>query len=638
MNATPFTPSFVGATGQYPIFEYVDSSSNSNYLYSSNSSNDNYGYSLNLKSEIESLKQKDTSHDSSISSINSTIGTIQGEVAANTTAIAGQAAQITTLEATTAANTTAITANTGAIVDLNLNKVNKSSFASTGLIYMDVAGNVQLSYDNTAFSQYSVITGNASVMTLNDTYKNLPTSISSINTNLNNNYFNKDQLSNVFITSNIHSNSLSNLTYQTTTALGLINNNVNNNYLTKNDSSNIFITTFYHSYTSNILANYNNLYNRPDIYTKTQIDTNFYNKSQINNFNTYKPMTSNITLKLTGSISELSLMDGGSGYPPNLTNQPLTFTKGGGQNASGTYNTDASGSVSSVSLTNGGILYTSTLVEVKAGTGNAVIVATMGYFEFHNVYSALNVSGKPDIVYERADLAFGTRNPNIINYLESPDGSSFTMATNNYCGLRVKDDRAFLISNSNMIISSFNNSYIYATSNVKLTSDTSDIILTCVNQYGKIKMRSDTIFEKQVSFNGSVSKKIPKYFTTSRIANFDGIPCLAFDINLQTNGVNLTNIESYTFRLFKIYFWFINKAPRYQWTPRSYEITMSNFDADSVSAFDGFGSYSSLDKAYSYQWFLYRQNFSQISFCCPTSLFGSTHLTVGYVIQDLLAE
>ena len=52
MNATPFTPSFVGATGQYPIFDYVDSSSNSNYLYSSNSSNINYGYS---SSQIESL-------------------------------------------------------------------------------------------------------------------------------------------------------------------------------------------------------------------------------------------------------------------------------------------------------------------------------------------------------------------------------------------------------------------------------------------------------------------------------------------------------------------------------------------------------------------------------------------------------
>jgi len=44
MNATPFTPSFIGATGQYPIFEYVDSSSNSNYLYSSNNSNYLYGY------------------------------------------------------------------------------------------------------------------------------------------------------------------------------------------------------------------------------------------------------------------------------------------------------------------------------------------------------------------------------------------------------------------------------------------------------------------------------------------------------------------------------------------------------------------------------------------------------------------
>lgn len=904
------TSEYIGATGIYPLFEYVNTGSNNIYTYSSN-----------FSSEIESLKQKDLSHDGSISSINSTIGTIQGEVAANTTAIAAQATQIATLEATTAANSTAIVANTGAIVDLNLNKVNKSSFNSTGVIYMDVAGNVQLSYDNTCFSQYSVVSGNAMVLTLEDTYKNLPTSISSINTNLNNNYFNKDQLSNIFVTSNsfipvlsnglldpmlkdgrnpinettspsvtkttfnssyyyyvftndganqtsynitfnnpsvcdilivagggggnkggggggqailyqatsissgtynikvgkgglannngfnssfntniaiggyagqnlnggnygngtgaglgflnqtygigtgggggangnggngyvyydyyngyvygtggdggyginhtsyfgttvgnngffsgggggyfrnfynlgsssdnsgyggggngsyngiggagqantgggggggfsgggnggsgvvivrvlidttpiiVTTNPINILQYNTAQALSLLNNNINNNYLDKNQLSNIFTTsnhinTNFYNKTQIDTNIYTKTQSDTNYYTKSHINTNFYNKSQIDIFNTYRPMTSNNTLKLTGSISELSLMDGGSGYSPNLTNQPLTFTKGGGQNASGTYNTNASGSVSSVSLTNGGILYTSTLVEVKAGTGNAVIVATMGYFDFHNIYSALNIDGKPDIVYERADLAFGTRNPNIINYLESDDGSTFTMATNKYCGLRVKDDRVFLISNSNMVISSFNNNFIGANSNVKLTSYTSDIILTCVNQYGKIKMKSDTIFEKEVSFNGSVSKKIPKYFTTSRIANFDGISCLAFDINLQTNGVSSTTINGYNFRLFKIYFWFINQAPRYQWTPRSYEVTMSSYDANSVSAFDGFGSYSSLDKAYSYQWFLYRQNFSQISFCCPTSLFGSTHINVGYVIEDLLA-
>jgi len=460
--------------------------------------------------------------------------------------------------------------------------------------------------------------------------------------------FTQIETSNIFVSSNVLSN--------TSNTLADYNNIYNKPIIfTQIETSNIFVSSNVLSNTSNTLADYNNLYNIPNelkniynifttsnhinnnFYTKSQSDTNYYNKSQIDNFNSYRPMTSNVSLKLTGSILSITLVSGGSGYSPNLTNQPLTFTKGGGQNASGTYNTNASGSVSSVSLTDGGILYTSTLVEVKAGTGNAVISATMGYFDFHNVYSALNVNGKPEIVYERADLAFGTRNPNGISYQESPDGLAGALGTNKFCGLRVKDDRMFLISNSNMLITSFNNAYVGASTNLFLKADTSNIELMCINNNAQIKMKSNTTFEKEVYFNGAVSKKIPKYFTTSRIANFDGISCLAFDLNLQTNGVSTTTIEGYTFRLFKIYFFFVNKAPRFQWTPRSYDITMSSFDADSVSAFDGFANYSSLDKSYSYQWFLYRQNFSQISFCCPTSLFGSTHLTVCYVIQDLLA-
>ena len=63
------TSDYIGATGIYPLFEYVNTGSNNIYTYSSN-----------FSSQIDSLKQKDLSHDGSISSINSTIGTIQGEV------------------------------------------------------------------------------------------------------------------------------------------------------------------------------------------------------------------------------------------------------------------------------------------------------------------------------------------------------------------------------------------------------------------------------------------------------------------------------------------------------------------------------------------------------------------------------
>ena len=131
---------------------------------------------------------------------------------------------------------------------------------------MDVAGNVQLSYDNTAFSQYVVVTGNASVLTLNDTYKNLPTTTTTAISTASNNCFKNS----------------SNYTFSTTDA---INTNLNNNYFNNGQLSNIFIT-------SNVLSNTSNtIHNRPDIFTKLEtsnifttsnhINTNFYSKSQI---------------------------------------------------------------------------------------------------------------------------------------------------------------------------------------------------------------------------------------------------------------------------------------------------------------------------------------------------------------------
>jgi len=447
---------------------------------------------------------------------------------------------------------------------------------------------------------------------------------------------------NIFIKAN--SNNLSDYVNYTSNILGGYVNTTSNilggyTNITSNNL-NIFIKANsnilggYVNTTSNILGGY---VNTTSNILGSYVNNNYYNKIQIDNFNSYRPMTSNITQKLTGSIVSLTLVNGGSGYASFLTNQPLIFTGGGGQNASGTYNTNGSGSVSSITLTDGGILYTSTNVVVKAGTGNAVITANMGYFDFHNVYSALNVNGKPSIVYERCDLAFGTRDPNGISYQENPDATAGALGTNGFCGLRVKDERMFLITNSNLLLTSFHNTYLSANRTLSIASSTSNIELACNNVNSQIVMKSKTTFEKEVIFTGGVSKKIPKYFTTSRIASFDGIQCLAFDINLQTNGVNTTTILGYVFRVFRISFFFITKAPRFQWTPRTYEVHMSSFDANSVSAFDGFSAYSSLDKSYNYQWFLYRQNFSQISFCCPTSLFGTTHLDVGFVLEDLLA-
>jgi len=52
MNATPFTPNFVGSLGRYPFFDYVDSKSNQNFQYSSNL---NFIYSKNSNSTSNNI-------------------------------------------------------------------------------------------------------------------------------------------------------------------------------------------------------------------------------------------------------------------------------------------------------------------------------------------------------------------------------------------------------------------------------------------------------------------------------------------------------------------------------------------------------------------------------------------------------
>ena len=83
MNGTPFTPNFVGSLGQYPIYDYIDSKSNLNNKYTSNA-----------QIQIDGLKQKDLSHDGSISSLNTTVDGLVTTTATHTTTLATQATQI----------------------------------------------------------------------------------------------------------------------------------------------------------------------------------------------------------------------------------------------------------------------------------------------------------------------------------------------------------------------------------------------------------------------------------------------------------------------------------------------------------------------------------------------------------------
>ena len=92
--------------------------------------------------------------------------------------------QITTLQATDASLSAATATNTGAITALNLNKLDKTSLDGISVIYRDGSGNVQLKYDGDVFKEVSLVSGNARLFTLQDTYKNLPTTLSDSATNL----------------------------------------------------------------------------------------------------------------------------------------------------------------------------------------------------------------------------------------------------------------------------------------------------------------------------------------------------------------------------------------------------------------------------------------------------------------------
>lgn len=522
MNATPFTPSFVGATGQYPIFEYVDSSSNSNYLYSSNSSNSNYLYSLNSSnnnysyssSQIQSLKQKDLSHDGSISSINTTIGQIQTTVGGLGTLTAGHTTQITALETLTVGHTASIATNTASIATTNIavaTKLNKSSLTGVSVIYKDAAENVQLSYNGTHFKEVSLATGNTRLFCLNDTYENLPTTMNTSIFNSSNDCFNH---------SVIYTNSA--LT----------------NYYTKSDNNNIL------SSTSNTLANYNNLYNRPDIYTKTETLNNFYTKSQINDsISTTNLNATNISINTANIVESFQLK---RLRVNRLISYPYEW-----------------------SLLDGSIFSVGTYVDVFSDLNN---VKANDYIE----------------------LKTGT-------YQEGK--------------LRMQG-----------------NGYTYLQGETQLNLASANNIMIVVGQGKNINLEGNVIFR-----NGVVTKKTPKYFTTSRTANFDGISCLAYDLDL-TKISSIENIDGIDFRHFRIKFFFANGRLDYQRTPRSFDVSMSSYNTLSIFCNDGLGLLSGLDKAFSSEYFMYKQNFNLITFCCPVAVFGSTNLKVCYIIEDLLGQ
>ena len=272
-------------------------------------------FKSHTSNEIDALKQKDLSHDGSISSINSTIGTLQGQIGALDTLTIAHSEQISILQATDIALSGSVAGLTATTVLLANDKVNKTPFDGISVIYRDDADNIQLKYNTTHFKESSLVSGNTREFKLNDLYANLPTSKQD---NLTFNY----PLSKTDNTIDINlvptSNYASNLVYTSSNNLiGLISGTSNDLYGIIDTTSNNLISFIGGNSntlngiidtTSNNLAGYivgtsNSLYNRkvyssPDNFTieapsiylssySTRIDKSYINHLRLSSYGSW---------------------------------------------------------------------------------------------------------------------------------------------------------------------------------------------------------------------------------------------------------------------------------------------------------------------------------------------------------------
>ena len=159
------------------LFDYTSNTSNNLFDYTSNINNDLIDFRSNTSNEIDALKQKDLSHDGSISSINSSIGTLQGQIGALDALTIVHSEQISILQATDIALSGSVAGLTATTVLLANDKVNKTSLDGISVIYRDDADNIQLKYNTTHFKESSLLSGNTREFKLNDVYANLPSTI-----------------------------------------------------------------------------------------------------------------------------------------------------------------------------------------------------------------------------------------------------------------------------------------------------------------------------------------------------------------------------------------------------------------------------------------------------------------------------
>jgi hypothetical protein len=359
------------------------------------------------------------------------------------------------------------------------------------------------------------------------------------------------------------------------------------NLLSKEETSNIFITSNVLSNTSNTLANYNNLYNRPIIFTQSETSNIF--------------VTSNVLSNTSNTLANYN----------NLYNRPINFQTD--WNSTVINRPNALTNISNIFMTSNianASFYNKTEINTEIKTNKLLI-------------------NKPSATYFNSQFEV---NQNLFVY-QGDLGETIRLKTGS--------SNFMLMTGDDMIkISSRNNLFINA--------EVGNIVMTAINinnpatviqltASGSVQLNAPSIFlDGDIITNGGLAKKVPKYFTTSRIASFNGINCLAYDIDLSLITKKVA-INIYEHRKFRIYIIHSNGRLDFQYAPKLFDIHLTTYNG--ISAYcieDRFGvtQLDTVDRTYTF----YKNTIDKITFIAPTGFYGSSPITLYYIVEDLLSN
>jgi len=440
------------------------------------------------------------------------------------------------------------------------------------------------------------------------------------NVNSSGEYFkNGMNISNIFVSSNVLSN--------TSNTLANYDNLYNKPVIfTKSETSNIFVTSNVLSNTSNTLANYDNLYNKPDIFTKTETSNNFYTKSQINtNLNTNLFLVGKTTADSPESILEVSdnirvqknatagdYVKLSSGLYSSISLEGNENTNVSANNSVNISAINNNVNINALSAT-GDINMTANDINLQGSTTTQKLNVDSGFMDFNdtifNVSNCICVRKITPTSTKQDELvvSIGHGNPSSVILLEILETIGL-LYVELFSGLKV-------YYNNNVLLSAMKNLVMYSQENVTI-------------------MGKSIILKGKVNTSGQISRKSPIYFTTNRTFNLNSVTYSAYDIDLSLY-VNKVELDGINHRHFRIRLFFANGRLDFQWTPTTYQVYMTSYNTLSIKAYSSRYGESQLDQPDGIGYFLYRNSIDIITFCASTFLFGST-VKVYFVIEDLL--